>query len=127
MDGERVHLVTVGTPEDFKIDVRRPGEHRRDRRSSTRGCRCACRSRPGRTSIGVTFVAKTAALEPLKLRPLLNQADGVDTYGIPKVDTVTIVGPFNVTGPGDTPSRRADLHVPPGQRGSRSCRAPGPS
>ena len=32
--------------------------------------------------------------------------------GLPHVDVVTVSGPFNATGPGDTPSRRADLRLP---------------
>jgi len=106
VDGRRVHSAIVGTPEDFKItfDDRANAAMmpELDRRLQVRVPITA-----GRHVIGVTFAAKTAAQEPLKLRPFLNQADGVDTYGIPKVDTVTIVGPYNVTGSGDTPSRRA--------------------
>ncbi len=105
VDGRRVHTATIGTPEDFKItfDDRANAAMmpELDRRLQVRVPIAA-----GPHVIGVTFAAKTAAQEPLKLRPFLNQADGVDTYGIPKVDTVTIVGPYNVTGPGDTPSRR---------------------
>ena len=106
VDGRRVHSATIGTPEDFKITF--------DDRANTammpeldKRLQVRVPITAGPHVIGVTFVAKTAAQEPLKLRPFLNQADGVDTYGIPKVDTVTIVGPYNVTGPGDTPSRRA--------------------
>ena len=35
---------------------------------------------------------------------------------MPRFEAVTISGPFKATGPGDTPSRRADLHLPPGAR-----------
>jgi len=105
VDGVRVHLVTVGTPEQHKMTF--------DDQANAASIATFDKSleirlpiKAGRRAIGVTFVSKTAALEPLKLKPFLNQADGVDTYGIPKVDTVTIVGPYAVTGPGDTPSRR---------------------
>lgn len=61
----------------------------------------------GPREIGVTFAAKTNALDPQKLRPLLSPADAVDTHGVPRVDKVMITGPFDPAGPGDTPSRRA--------------------
>ena len=60
----------------------------------------------GPREIGVTFAAKTNALDPQKLRPLLSPADAVDTHGVPRVDKVMITGPFDPAGPGDTPSRR---------------------
>jgi mono/diheme cytochrome c family protein len=105
VDGVRVHATVVGTAEDFKntFDDRANAAMMPiiDQRLMVR-----VPIKAGPRTIGVTFAAKTAALEPLKLRPLLNQADGVDTYGIPKVDVVTITGPYNVSGPGDTPSRR---------------------
>ena len=116
VDGRRVHSATIGTPEDFKITF--------DDRANTammpeldKRLQVRVPITAGPHVIGVTFVAKTAAQEPLKLRPFLNQADGVDTYGIPKVDTVTIVGPYNVTGPGDTPSRRAIFTCAPSAGG----------
>ena len=46
--------------------------------------------------------------------------------GVPQIDTVTIGGPYKPTGPGDTPSRRRDLHLPAGSAhgGGRRPRAP---
>ena len=124
VDGRRVHTATIGTPEDFKITF--------DDRANTammpeldRRLQVRVPITAGPHVIGVTFAAKTAAQEPLKLRPFLNQADGVDTYGIPKVDTVTIVGPYNVTGSGDTPSRRAIFTCGP-SAGSEPGRAATP-
>ena len=121
VDGRRVHSATIGTPEDFKIAF--------DDRANTaqmpeldRRLQVRVPITAGPHVIGVTFVGKTAAQEPLKLRPFLNQADGVDTYGIPKLDFVTIVGPYNVTGPGDTPSRRAIFTCrPPDRQQELSC------
>ncbi len=105
VDGVRVHLVTVGTPEQHKMTF---DDQANAASISTfdQSLQIRLPIKAGRRAIGVTFVTKSAALEPLKLKPFLNQADGVDTYGVPKVDTLTIVGPYAVTGPGDTPSRR---------------------
>jgi hypothetical protein len=117
VDGERVHLVTVGTPEEHvrTFDDRRNAESIEpfDKSLSVR-----VPIKAGPRVIGVTFVDKTAAEEPLRLRPLLNQADGTDTYGVPKVDTVTIAGPYNITGPGDTPSRHRIFACRPAATGS---------
>ena len=38
-------------------------------------------------------------------------------FGYPAVETVSIGGPFSVTAPGESPSRRADLRVPSERRG----------
>ena len=58
--------------------------------------------------IGVTFVAKSFALEQKILDP--RKADlpiGNDAYGWPIVTRVLVAGPYQSTGPGDTPTRRA--------------------
>jgi hypothetical protein len=54
----------------------------------------------------VTFVEKTGALPPTLLQPYLSTLDPVDSDGVPRFETVTISGPYNATGAGDTPSRR---------------------
>ena len=38
--------------------------------------------------------------------------DPVNTAGIPEIDFISISGPFNPTGPGDTPSRRLVFYLP---------------
>jgi mono/diheme cytochrome c family protein len=58
--------------------------------------------------IGVTFVAKSFALEQKILDP--RKADlpiGNDAYGWPIITRVLVAGPYQSTGPGDTPTRRA--------------------
>jgi mono/diheme cytochrome c family protein len=58
--------------------------------------------------VGVTFVAKSFALEQKILDP--RKADlpiGNDAYGWPIVTRVLVAGPYQSTGPGDTPTRRA--------------------
>ncbi len=105
VDGERVHAVTIGTPEHFttsfddRLNTKTTAEF-----DATLQVRVPVKAGP--REIGVTFAAKTNALDPQKLRPLLSPADAVDTHGVPRVDKVMITGPFDPTGPGDTPSRR---------------------
>jgi mono/diheme cytochrome c family protein len=55
----------------------------------------------GSRSVGVTFVERSEALSEAPLRP-----PGRNRGALPSVVSVTITGPFNATGPGDTPSRR---------------------
>ena len=62
----------------------------------------------GLHSVGVTFVAKSFALEQKLLDP--DRADlpiGNDGYGWPIVTRVLVAGPYDSTGSGDTPTRRA--------------------
>jgi len=55
----------------------------------------------GPRSVGVAFVQRSEALSEAALRP-----PGRNRGALPSVVSVTITGPFNATGPGDTPSRR---------------------
>jgi mono/diheme cytochrome c family protein len=97
IDGERKELATLGggggrggrgaggrggrggaSPTDFRIAVK-----------------------AGPRTIGVTFVQKTEALDEATLHPR-QRSRGTQ----PAIAAVTIRGPFNATGPGDTPSRQ---------------------
>jgi len=55
----------------------------------------------GPHSVGVAFLERSEALSEDPLRP-----PGRTRGALPSVVSVTISGPFNATGPGDTPSRR---------------------
>jgi mono/diheme cytochrome c family protein len=58
--------------------------------------------------VGVTFVAKSFALEQKLLDP--RRADlpiGNDAYGWPILTRALVAGPYDSSGPGDTPARRA--------------------
>jgi hypothetical protein len=55
----------------------------------------------GPRSVGVAFIERSEALSEAPLRP-----PGRNRGALPSVVSVTISGPFNATGPGDTPSRR---------------------
>ena len=61
----------------------------------------------GPHTITVAFLERTDAVNPLRLQPFIRSSnDTLDTIGHPHLDTFTLTGPFNPTGPGDTPSRR---------------------
>ena len=56
--------------------------------------------------VGAAFVRKMGA-GTSRLRPFLRSSAGTyDATGRPHIETLTIAGPFNPTGPGDTASRR---------------------
>ena len=66
--------------------------------------------------MSVAFVKKTAALAEDVLTPFRRTGQG-EAPQQPSLASVTISGPYNVTGPGDTSSRRRIFVVP--ARGAR--------
>ena len=95
VDGERVQLVAVGgnggggrggrgrggeaaKPPEFRIPIK-----------------------AGARLIGVTFVQRSEARDEATLRPRMRS-----TGPLPAIGRVTISGPYDAKGPGDTPSRR---------------------
>jgi mono/diheme cytochrome c family protein len=65
--------------------------------------------------VGVTFVAKSFALQQKILDP--GQTDlpiGNDAYGWPMLTSALVAGPYASSGPGDTPVRRAIFTCRPG-------------
>ena len=73
----------------------------------------------GPRSVGVAFVERSEALSEAPLRP-----PGRNRGALPSVVSVTITGPFNMTGPGDTPSRRRLFVCRPSTRDARSGQGP---
>jgi mono/diheme cytochrome c family protein len=104
VDGERVHLQAIGGETDLWPLIHYPVETgtKIDERLQVRVA-----VKAGPRSIGVTFIEKSAArVAPEVLQPFESALDPFDSYGLPQVDTLIIGGPFSITGPGDTPSRR---------------------
>ena len=118
VDGERVFLHTVGGPDDWGKVLANPAySDAIDQRLQVR-----VPIKAGSRAIGVTFLEKTGARNPLLLKPLRAPVDTVDVDGIPRVDSVTIKGPFDGTGPGDTSSRRRIFTCHPATASEeRSC------
>jgi hypothetical protein len=57
--------------------------------------------------VGVAFIQKTSAQPDGVMEPYLRSTvDPLEQRGVPLIDNVSIGGPFDATGPGDTPSRR---------------------
>jgi len=88
VDGERKELIPVGG-----------GERRFGRAAPPAQYRIAVKAGP--RLIGVAFVQHTEALDEATLHPR-DRSRGTQ----PAIAAVTIRGPYNATGPGDTPSRQ---------------------
>ena len=108
IDGERVFLTTVGG-ETEKAPA--PGDkgptlsitERSDAVDAKLQARVPVKA--GTHAIGAAFVRKIGA-GTQRLRPFLRSSAGTyDSTGRPHIETLTIAGPFNPTGPGVTASR----------------------
>jgi mono/diheme cytochrome c family protein len=103
VDGERVHLGKFGGDADFKwaLENITLAADDAERRSGTRA-----NLKAGPREIGVAFIEKPGE-NTLRLQPFIRSSnDTLDPSGHAHIDSFTITGPFNATGPGDTPSRR---------------------
>ncbi len=102
IDGESVFSAQVGGDEDNRASDRNMSEagNMIDERLKAR-----VRVAAGPHDVGVTFVRRNAAEsdEPLQLHE--RHHDLQDMNGLPLVDHVNLTGPYDVTGPGETPSR----------------------
>ena len=103
VDGVRVFLSPVGGAEDNKLSDTNLGltKDTLDRRLKVRVA-----VKAGPHAVGVTFLRKNAAESDEPLEPFTRDLDLQNMNGIPSINFVQITGPFEATGPGDTPSRR---------------------
>jgi hypothetical protein len=104
VDGKRVHLAAIGGKEDLESLFEKPtvtGDEV-DARLKVR-----VPVKAGPRIVTVAFVQDSEAATPARLQPYLRSSvDNFDWSGRPHLQILTITGPFNSTGPGDTPSRR---------------------
>ena len=103
IDGERVFAVPVGGETDNKASDTNMSEaaNKIDDRLKTR-----VKVKAGPHMVGVTFAKRNASESDEPLQPHERDHDLQNMNGIPIIDHVNLTGPFNPTGPGDTPSRR---------------------
>ena len=107
LDGTRVLLTPVGGRSDYQMNVLTSGagiEEVLDAR-----LRREVGVTAGPHEVGVTFLAIAGDVQtgPEGLRPTLFSQDPLYLHGMPAIESVTIEGPYDPSGPGDTPSRRA--------------------
>jgi len=95
VDGERAWITTIGTESPEATGGRRPGFRRQE------NLEVRLPLKAGPHDIGVTFVAHDEARDEETVRPR-----GRGRGPLPALAQVTIGGPYEGTGGGDTPSRR---------------------
>jgi hypothetical protein len=102
IDGQRVFLAQVGGEEDNKMSDANLGVAKDtiDARLRTR-----IQVKAGPRNVVVTFLRRNSAPSDEPLQPFTRDHDLQNMNGIPRIDRMQITGPFNATGPGDTPSR----------------------
>jgi hypothetical protein len=103
VDGERLLLETVGG----EIDANRPGATVTDKSDVTDArLRVRVPVLAGPREVTATFIRKIGE-GTTRLRPFdRSNADTYESMGRPHVETLTVIGPFQPSGAGDTPSRR---------------------
>jgi mono/diheme cytochrome c family protein len=103
IDGERVFLAKVGGDEDNLASDTNMSEtaDKIDERLKTKVPVTA-----GPHAVAVTFVRRNFAESDEPLQPQERDHDLQNMNGLPLIDHVTVTGPFEPKGPGDTPSRR---------------------
>jgi hypothetical protein len=92
VDGERRAITTISRRPGVPLDDDAPAPNQGTFRFAVPA---------GPHSVGVAFLERSEALSEAPLRP-----PGRNRGALPSVVSVTITGPLNATGPGDTPSRR---------------------
>src|SRR5215471_5517157 len=104
VDGQRVHTFSMGGEADFKanlVNMTKLGDD-----IDERG-RIRLALKAGPHVITAAFLERSAAANPTRLQPFIRSStDTRDTTGHPHFEMFIVTGPFNATGPGETPSRR---------------------
>jgi hypothetical protein len=104
IDGERVHLANFGGNEELAKYYENviPTSDEVDSRLRVR-----VPVKAGPRVVTVAFLEKPGVQDTKRLEPFQRSSFGPqDHTGYPHIETVTIGGPFNASGAGDTPSRR---------------------
>jgi cytochrome c551/c552 len=103
IDGERVFLAPVGGEADNRASDTNmsAAADAIDARLKTR-----IRVKAGPHAVGVAFLRKSSAESHEPLQPHTRDHDLQNMNGIPLIDYVNVTGPYEATGPGETPSRR---------------------
>ncbi len=104
IDGRRIHLASIGGKEDLAALFQKPTDTS-DEVDARLRVRVPVKAGPH--TVTVAFVQEPAVTDSVRLQGYIrSSADNFDWSGRPHMQTLAITGPFNPTGPGDTPSRR---------------------
>ena len=110
IDGERVFTAQVGGEQDNLASDKNMSETANviDQRLKAR-----VKVKAGPRTVAITFIKRNHAASDEPLQPHERNHDLQDMNGLPQVDHVNLTGPFDPTGPGDTPSRRRIFNCRP--------------
>jgi mono/diheme cytochrome c family protein len=124
IDGVRVFLAPVGGEDDNKLSDTNLGiaKDTLDARLRKR-----IHVQAGPRDVGVAFIRRNSAESDEPLQPFTRDLDLQNMNGIPLVEHLQIAGPFDPTGPGDTPSRRRIFVCRPGGANARAREAKEPT
>ncbi len=104
VDGERVHAATIGGNADLAAMFQNPvtAGDAIERRLTSR-----VKVAAGPRDVTVAFIRNLALGDTRRLQSFLrSSANTLDWTGLPHIQSLTVTGPFNPSGAGDTPSRR---------------------
>src|SRR5262245_11128418 len=103
IDGERVFIAPVGGEEDNKMS-----DANFAAAADTIDARLKSRIsvKAGPHAVGIAFIRKNSAEYDEPLEAHTRDHDLQNMNGIPLIERMDISGPYDATGPGDTPSRR---------------------
>ena len=119
VDGERVHLTTLGGPDDWAANLENNTliADEIEERAKARVTLTA-----GPHEITAAWLKKSDAIDPVRAtRPVRSSHDTRDPLGIPHLSTFTLAGPFEPAGAGDTPSRRKLFTCTPAAGTEEQC------
>ena len=112
--GQRVLLADIGGPADLASLFEKPTETG-DAVDARLRARVSVKA--GLRDVTAAFLEGPQVQRPDRLQPFeRSSTDNFDWSGWPHIQTLTITGPFNATGPGDTPSRRRIFICRPDQK-----------
>ena len=104
VDGERVLLAPVGGPEDYtqsSLNATNVVNSLAER------LQVRVKVKAGQRHVGSAFLQKPASQGGQRLQPFLRSTlIATDHTGLPRVENVTVTGPFNPTGASETASRQ---------------------
>jgi cytochrome c5 len=118
VDGARVFLCSFGSGEDFALSLK-------NMTAAADGVENRCQARvritAGPHDIGAAFLDSPVE-GARRLKPFVRTGNDADSQGPAHLERLTITGPFNPTGRGDTPSRRRIFTCrPSGTSQEESC------
>jgi hypothetical protein len=119
VDGVRVHLTTLGGPEDWAANLKNNTliADEIEERAKARVTLSA-----GPHEITAAWLKKSDAIDPVRAtRPVRSSHDTRDPLGIPHLMTFTIAGPFEPVPAEDTPSRRKLFTCTPAAGAEEAC------